>query len=645
MRKLIYILSIIVLFGCASAKAQNYKTHKVQTGETIEEIATKYKVTKSQIYALNPDARKELKPNAVLIIPNAALVPNRPTVTEVKSLEGFKTHKVKRKETLYSLSKKYDVAQEEIKKHNPDLYSNSLRKGDKIKIPIYKVSKEVTTKSSVTKYTVKPKEGKWRIAYQYGITVQDLEDLNPEMAEVLQPGDIVNVPNLEVEDVKVVDEQYSYYTVLPAEGFYRLKIKTGLTQEQLEQLNPDLATTGLKPGMVLKIPFDANITAINQGLDPSVLADSLMVSDLTTRQLDLATKHVAIMLPFKLNEVNSDSIYDAKKIIKTDAYVSMSLEFYSGVKIALDSLSSLGVNLKVDVYDTEKRESTVNSIVKLSEFDDVDVVIGPVDSKLFNSAAATLKSKNIPLVSPITKTVNLGDNVFQSRPSETLLKERLLEYFKADTTSHFIIISDIKNKETATSLKKSFPKASIVMSRKVYKTGADAYYIMDSDIESKLKPGKNVVFLETANAGFVSNVSSVLNSIIKPTKQIVLTTTDKTKAFEDDEVSNMHLSNLNFTYASINKSFSEDDNNSFAKRYKTLYHETPSTYAVRGFDLTMDVVLRLVTSEDLYLSAIQSPLTTYVENKFAYKKELFGGYYNNTVYIVQYKDLRIVEVK
>ncbi len=657
MRKIIYILSLVVFFGCNSAKAQNYKTHKVKAGETIEQIATKYKVSKSQIYALNPDARKTVRPNSVLIIPNATDVistptptpttPTKaPTFTEVKTLDGFKKHKVKRKETLYSLSKKYDVSQEDIKKHNPELYANNLRKGDKIQIPIYKITREEVVASPSTKtYIVKPKEGKWRIAYQYGITVQELEDLNPNMAAVLQPGTSINVPNLDVEEVKTIDEQYSYYTVLKAEGFYRLKLKTGLTQEQLEKLNPDLLTTGLKEGMVLKIPYNANITSINQGNGPLTDGEQLFSTDLTMRNLDASTKHIAIMLPFKLDKVDSDSVLDAKKTIKTDPFLSMSLDFYSGVKIALDSLSTLGVNLKVDVYDTENRESKVLSIVNTEAFKDVHAVIGPVMQKSFNTAASALKSKNIPLISPITKTVDIQDNVFQSRPAESLLKDKVLNYFKKDSTSHFIIVSDMKNNTTADALKKAFPKAAVVMSRKVTKTGEDAYYVLDQDMVKVLKPGKNVVFLETASAGFVSNVSSILNAKIKPSMSIVLTTTDKTNAFEDDEVRSTHLSNLGFTYASINKSFSEDENNSFTKRYIAEYSETPNTYAVRGFDLTMDVVLRLVTSEDLYASVNASPLTTYVENKFAYKKKLFGGYFNNTVYIVKYKDLKIVEVK
>ena len=49
--------------------AQNFSTHQVKKGETVTGIAREYGVTTSDIYALNPDAKKELKPNTILIIP------------------------------------------------------------------------------------------------------------------------------------------------------------------------------------------------------------------------------------------------------------------------------------------------------------------------------------------------------------------------------------------------------------------------------------------------------------------------------------------------------------------------------------------------------------------------------------------------
>lgn len=627
------------MFGCGStSQAQNYKTHKVKSGETIEAIAKQYQVTPFDIYALNPDAKRELKPNAVLIIPNKKIDKSAPHASIKKELTGFKTHKVKRRETLYSLSKEYNVEQDEIKKHNPSLYSNNLRKGDEIKIPVYKKVLIVSEPEETTKtYTVLPKEGKWRVAYKFGITVAELEALNPGMNPILQEGEVVHVPNLINTEEKPVDNQYSYYEVLPKEGFYRLKIKLGLEQSELETLNPELVETGLKVGMILKVPYNSTVEEENVNLE-SV--------DLTSGIASYKQKHIVIMLPFKLNKVNVDSIADTKEKIQKDPFLNMSLDFYSGVVVALDSLKKLGVNLKVDIYDTKNMASEVSSILNSNNFDDVHAVIGPFMPDNIKRVASELQGRNIPVVSPLTKNLEISENIFQSRPSEDLLKDKIVNYVKGDASvSQVIIIADQSHTKVSNDLKTNFPTASQVFSRKDKKTEKDAFFIYDADIISKLKPGKNVVFLETSNPGFVSNVSSKLNSLISKDRQIILATTEMGDAFEDDEVSNYHLSNLQLTFAAIAKTYNEDDNNSFAIDYEKRFGITPNKITVRGFDVTMDVVLRLVNYTDLYESVIQAPLTEYVENKFAYKKKLFGGYFNDTVYLVKYEDLKIKEIE
>ena len=55
-------ICLILLFSFNTANAQNFSTHQVKKGETIEAIAERYFVTPSEIYALNPDSKKELKP-------------------------------------------------------------------------------------------------------------------------------------------------------------------------------------------------------------------------------------------------------------------------------------------------------------------------------------------------------------------------------------------------------------------------------------------------------------------------------------------------------------------------------------------------------------------------------------------------------
>jgi len=646
MSKFFSIILIALVCSFGTLQAQNFSTHQVKSGETVESIAKRYFVTASDIYSLNPDAKKELKANTILIIPISKA--NQPTVTTVKELKGFRTHKTKRKETLYSLAKKYNVSEDDIKKYNKFLYANTLRKGDKLQIPILKETKVVDEVKNTKPYLVQAKEGKWRIAYKFGITLEELEALNPKMGAVLQEGQQINVPNLEKEEIKKVDETYGYYKVLPKEGFYRLKLKLGLTQEELEALNPELKETGLKVGMILKTPQgNTNLAGvINTSYDGTS-------SDLKMKIKDYNTKHIAIMLPFRLNRVEFDTTADTKKSIKSDPYLNASLDFQSGVLMAIDSLKALGLSLKVDVYDTKYEVSEVSRILANNDFSDVDAVIGPLTPSTFAKVASELQVNNVPVVSPIGLDLQLRSNVFQSRPKTELLKSRIVQFVKKDTLSNnVIIVADSKHVSIANELKHTFNQASIVYSRK-NKKGQDENYVLVNDIVGSLKAGNNYVFLETTNAGFVSNVTSLLasvNNTIEPgqknndKKKITLVTTDMNDAFEGDQVSNEHLSKLNFHFAATSKWFDETEN-SFVKKYESMYNATPNKRAVRGFDLTMDVVLRLVSSNSLYESVNEAPLTEYIESKFAYKKDISGGYYNDSIYLVKHQNLRIIEVK
>ncbi len=646
MTRLFFVLCLALLFSLNSVNAQNYSTHKVKEGETIESIAKQYYVTPFDIYSLNPDAKKELKINDVLIIPKSKV--QQPKITIVKELQGFKNHKTRRKETLYSLSKKYNVSEEDIKKHNTFLYANALRKGDRLQIPIFKTT-EVEEVVELTKtYTVLPKEGKWRVAYKFNITIAELEALNPEMGDVLQEGQVLNVPNIEDTEEKEVDETFSYYKVRPKEGFYRLKLNLGVEQEELEALNPGLKETGLKNGMILKIPFNSSIEGILE-------EDSNRIN-LTDSISDFSTKHIAVMLPFRLNRVNFDSVPGTKRSIKRDRYLNASLDFHSGVLMAIDSLKRLGVSLKVDVYDTRSEVSTVSQIIEDNDFENVDAVIGPLTSATFEKAAAKLRRYDVPVISPTGTKLKLYDNVFQSKPSNELIRNKVVDFVKKDTlSSNVIIIADSKNIAVANDLKNEFNHARLVYSRKNKnkkdENEVDAYYVKKDDIKDVLKEGRNIVFLETQDEGFVSNAVSILAALIQEENKeeklkavdVILTTTRANSAFEGEDINNSHLSDLQFTYAAASKSYEES--NAFVKRYEKLYNNTPNGAAVKGFDLTMDIVLRLVSSEDLYTSVNDTPLTEYVENKFGYKRKSFGGYYNDMVYLVRHQDLTIVEVK
>lgn len=634
MKKLI-LICIITLSCSWIANAQKFKAHTVKQGETVESIARKYQVSVSDIYALNPDAKKKLNLNSVLIIPNAIGLSSDAT-TETKELIGYTSHKVKRKETLYSISKQFNIEIEDIKKHNKRLYSENLRKGDQIRIPKYKtVVSKVTPNNAIKTYVVLPKEGKWRVAYKFGITVAELELLNPGMNEILQPGDKINVPN--TTDEKVIDDNFNYYTVQKSEGYYRLKVKLGLTQENLEQLNPELKIDGLKEGMVLKVPKNVTVGEVVGNVEETNLINNLR---------NLKTKQIAVMLPFRLSRVDTDSVQEAKELIKTDRSLSVSLDFHSGVLMAVDSAKQLGISTKLKVFDTENQLAEVSKILNTNDFSNYDAVIGPLMVANFDRVARALEKDGIPAISPMTIPEQLFDNVFQTVPKTQVLEDAIIQFVKNDALKvNVVIIADHSNTARSNRLKSEFPTAKQVFSRKS-KEGRDSYYIMISDLNGAFSNGKNYVFLETANEALISNVTSMLNGLTNKDQDIVLVTTNKADAFDGANVSNYHLASLKFHYPSVNKTLNSEEQNSFVKSYKGKYGIVPNKFAARGFDLTFDVLLRLASEENLYEASSNAIETEYTENKFRYSKKLNGGYYNEAIFIVKYtSDLTIEEVK
>lgn len=640
MKKFLVSLSLVCLFSI-SVSAQDYKTHKVEVGETIEAIAKRYMVTPYDIYALNPDAKTSLQPNVVLIIPKSRIL-DTPVETEVTQLLGYKSHKVKRKETLYSISKKYNITVDDIKKHNNRLYSENLRKGDKINIPNYSnVKVKSILENTIKTYSVQPKEGKWRVAYKFGITVAELEQLNPNMEDPLQLGQKLNVPNIANNEEKIVEEGFSYYTVVQSEGFMSLERKFGLNQSQIENLNPEVQATGLKVGMIIKVPIDIN--ADNEDIPRSILADKIN---------NFTTKNVAIMLPFRLHRVDMDSIRDVKAMLAKEGYLNISLDFHTGVLMAIDSVKQLGISTRLDVYDTKGLTGEVSNIIRTNNFSDYDAVIGPFIGKNFDRAANLLKRDNVPVVSPVSAPSQFYDNVFQTIPPNDLMLKRIVDHVKQDTIpSRILIISDEKSRSVSNALKAELSRAKQIYSRKDEDTEKDAHYILVEDIIEELRDGRNIVFLETNNVGFVSNVTSMLNALngideeLEIEREIILMTT-KSKAFEGGvNVSNYALANLNFHFPSPNKPYDSEQTNSFVRRYEKQWNTTPNRYATRGFDLMMDLLLRLSVDSDLYEASTNDIETEYVENKFRYSKKMFGGYYNEAIYLMKYEGLYIVEVK
>jgi len=192
--RLIFIF-IFLFFSVSVFSQENYIKHTISKGDNLTSIAKKYGVKPNDISNANPDAPKILKLNSVLLIPNtnksSAIKSNEPVAETTPG-----SHEVLAKETLWGISKQYKISVEELKDANPSLETEGLKVGQRINIPIKsnQIAKQTPTENTsvVEKVEiireVQPKETKYSISKEFGITVAELELQNPEIKSKLPIG-------------------------------------------------------------------------------------------------------------------------------------------------------------------------------------------------------------------------------------------------------------------------------------------------------------------------------------------------------------------------------------------------------------------------------------------------------------------------
>ena len=130
--------------------------------------------------------------------------------------DRFIVHKVKKKETLYSLSKMYNISIETIKEYNPLIDKIGLKRKMKLQIPFFKNKEVIEDKPELVNYKthlVKPKETKWRLAYEYGLKISDLEKINPEIVGGLKVGQQILLPTGKDSIIHDFENEMNYYKV------------------------------------------------------------------------------------------------------------------------------------------------------------------------------------------------------------------------------------------------------------------------------------------------------------------------------------------------------------------------------------------------------------------------------------------------
>jgi len=716
---------LLCVVSTTTLLAQKFTTHAVKQGETLFSVAAKYGVSTESILKYNKEIKEgdKLPINTILVVPEGSAgsssniadlqaLMNSVMQDSVKKREpiGFSSHKVRKRETLYGIAKRYDVTEDEIKKYNKQLYATQLEKKMQLRIPKYE--KVVETENTIDpdayeKYKVKPKETRWSIAHKYGITIDSMLVLNPSLSQStnylaegydllmpkiagstvaeqqtqlytsytipakmnfyrlekefgvksdvivrlnpeiteqggLKEGMVIRIPEAKVAPEEINTDNYIFYEVKPKQNEFRLTRKFGMSWADLVGFNPDLKN-GLKAGMILKLPreqvgdFEVRNALI---LDKVNLLDSVNTA---------MRPKILIMLPFRLDKLDLSDKEKVTWTIENRNSLKYSLGLYSGALVAIDSLASLGVSIDVKTVDNQLDVTKTKQILLGERLSDYNAIFGPLDELSMKEVAVQATSYNVPVVAPVRAKSDISlNNVFFSYTDDDLLRKHTVDFVKKNyTDQNIVIIADDNSRLAQRMLMENFPDAKVVEVKEEEKNIG----INRDKLASFLKEDvENWVFVESDNFKLISSVVSILNAFHNSLLDIEnstdklkvrMFTTNHNNGFENDVISSTHLSNLNFTYPSV---YREVGKNSFTSRYKKKFGEDPDRYAIRGFDVTYDILLKLAYKNDLIDAAKFIGTTEYSGNKFDYAKDATSGYFNQASYIMAYEDMRIKQL-
>ena len=622
--KLLKVVFFVFLFSsCVAQSSQDgVQKHIVVKGETVYQIAKKYQITPFDIYRLNPDAKEGIQENTTLLIPKKVSNSQQEQLNQFSG--DVKKHKVETKETLYSIAKKYEVSVADLKEWNEAELKDGLKIGQEIIVSVnylpsnsgFVEVKEVKTTSTVSSHVVKMKETKFGISKKYNISIEELERLNPQIIEGLEVGQVLKIKENNVEEVIAIKETKSsnFYIVKSEETLYSLSKKLSVSEDKLIELNPEIKL-GFREGMVLKIPLSYD-------------GDKQKVDLLTTVNKN-RKRNLVLLLPFNLNKIQTDSLKTQKDYLKENKFLNLTLDFYSGAIMAIDSAKVLGLPVHVKILDVEssRNSSNVAQIITKNDFSKVDAVIGPFMYSHVENTAQLLSKFKTPVISPLSKELGLPlDNLYYSIPSQENLTDKIFQYMENKSGNVIAVISGNKS-STKDYLIKQYPNVK-------YPNFDEKGALNLESLKSSLVKGqKNFVILETEKAALILHTTKALIEF-KEEYDIQLVVLELYNTLDFEEIPITNLTELNMLFPSYKKEVDTDAGRIFEKEYKKNNNVTPNAYATKGFDLTFDTILR-ICQEDGFVPSTKHNISEQVENTFNYNiKE--GKNVNEGTYIMYY---------
>lgn len=587
----------------------------------------------------------------------------------VQDIKGnnFYLHIVQKGQTLYAIAKAYDVKVNDIIAVNHGS-ENGIKNGQELKIP--KLSLHISQNqvldtvapSGFVYHRVVKGETLYRIMFNYQITLSELKKYNTGLNSNIQIGQLILIPSVETRKVEQAANQYDSlidYTLRRRDNYYRLEKKFKINQQQIEQLNPSLKTTGLQKDFIIKLPY-----IHDEFIAPeysTIVLDSVKPKPLPEEKINLISancdkinfnRHVykiGYMLPLFENLNNEIDVENEYKIKRQNEYKSFRfIQFVQGAKLAIDSLEKMGFKAEVYFWDNQASQQKTDSICKLDDFKQLDLLIGPFYNKNVAIARQTANLYNIKMID-VFGGANFVDEIntdyFIVKATEQNSYAALAKYISDSLLSYKISIIYQGHADEIDRLHKL--KKALYSNYLHIDTNNIFIYLYQNngvhDIINSLQPTTtNIIFNLVDDEASVSNFLRQLNLKRKNNRIMVMSLDKYWSKYQTLELE--YLTNLNYT-CSRDYQININDSNlviPFQNKFYNTFKRMPEEYAFLAYDISWYFGNALYFYGTNFSGCLSQFRYETMHNIFNFVDIREGVFLNTNVNILQYNNYQTI---
>jgi len=316
---------------------------------------------------------------------------------------------------------------------------------------------------------------------------------------------------------------------------------------------------------------------------------------------------------------------------------SLSTQFYMGAKLALDSLSKLGLKADVYFWDTENKESKIKELLNSDIALNADLIVGPLMSKGRDYVASYCKQNKIRLVIPVaSKNDVLKENplVYSAVTSNYTLTEELAIFNANEDVKQIILVKPTQESDLHLYdvYKEAYNGIGGIDKPNLVETSATEFQ------KYLVKNERNVlVYLSSVSqetSKFMSNLNK--NSVLKKIDDIQVYGVKDWMNFT--QVNDIFKNKYHFRYATSSYVDYYDSNTMMVhEQFRKQFNTDFSKIAIQGFDVSYFFIASLFTDERNFKNIMNAFSMSQVSS--------IDGYKNNHAFIIEQSDYKLSPIK